>query len=99
MTEIVDDLRAARALIDTEDKWAANGFERFAHKRTGGERLCAVDAVNHCEDPRRRREMWAALRKLIHEPVSAFNDTHSHADIMALFDRAIATALTKDTPQ
>lgn len=86
---LADDLRAARALIDTPEKWG----------KAKGSGLCVLQACNRATgfDPK------AAMNALEHElgvdglrKVIQWNDDPAtiHADIMALFDRAIATAET-----
>lgn len=41
------------------------------------------------------REIRAALREVAGENVIDFNDTHSHAEVLALFDKAIAAEEAK----
>lgn len=94
-TTLRDDLVAAKALIDTPEKWIKG---TFASKGC----WCAMGAVISvvCDDGRYafEREV-AAVRALAEEVpdrfgrnVPFYNDakTTTHADIMALFDRAIA---------
>lgn len=96
-----DQLRAAKALIDTPEKWTRGEYARDMFGSgvdcLSGEAVCfctlgalgAVGAAN-C-DPIIRK----ALEPVFAGSVSMFNDsrTTTHADIMALFDRAIAAAL------
>lgn len=98
---VAEDLRAAKALIDTPEKWAHSSRAR---KQEGGASLCALDAMYEvC--PSGIGGASRALRDAIPDyfrfnPHSAlaklaqFNDAPNttHADIMALFDRAITTA-------
>lgn len=100
MTSVVENLKAAKALIDTPEKWA-QGPEREPC-------LCAIDAVSAVGG------VWEvdlsdALERALPEgfeedhsdwnhPVAQYNDlpTTTHADIMALFDRAIAAEEAKE---
>lgn len=98
-----EDLIAAKALINTPEKWA---HEESRRQENGGPCLCAVDAVfetRHWEAGGMRvlielegalPEDFAADPYSEIEEVAQFNDapTTTHADIMALFDRAIAAA-------
>lgn len=92
------DLEAAKALIDTPRKWCKG------HYHTGGfhgyDQHCMIGAVlasdvNFASRDATREALVKALpaaeRKLPHA-LATFNDNHTHADIMALFDRAINSA-------
>jgi hypothetical protein len=96
---LVDDLKAAKALIDTPEKWAKGDYEFSGC-------YCALGAAakaigfdpndNWLNDSRARgieRALEAALPKGM-AFVPDFNDSASttHADIMALFQRAIEAA-------
>lgn len=88
-----DDLVAAKARIDTPEKWV-KGID---HTRC---RLCAMYALyevvpighrtSDCETALWRK-VPSSYRQGRTHPVVAYNDAASttHADIMALFDRAI----------
>jgi hypothetical protein len=92
MKQTADDLRAARAEIAEPGLWCKNAYE-------DGERCCAIRAL---ELATCRLLGWPAfyrarqaLRRALPEGFSsviAYNDapTTTHADILALFDRAIA---------
>lgn len=90
--QTADDLRAARAAIAAPGLWCKNAYE-------DGGRCCAIRAleVATCRllgDA----AFWRARQALRHAlpegflSVIAYNDapTTTHADILALFDRAIA---------
>ncbi len=97
-----DDLIAARALIDTPDRWKKRaGDDGF------GTPCCAIVAANRrsrygtAENEAMRRSLFeqlpAAYKKhgtLYGMDVGYFNDdpATTHADILALFDRAIEAA-------
>lgn len=92
------DLIAARALIDTPQKWAKHSFGR------ANEPMCALGACEVAGNAHwRDLETSRALRLALPEGdwtqfgdnlVAAFNDDPrtTHADILALFDRAIKAA-------
>lgn len=91
-----DDLVAAKALIDTPEKWT-KGID---HTRC---RLCAMFAVYKAVPTGRRtsdcetalcRKVPSSYRQVRAHPVVAYNDAASttHANVMALFGRAILAA-------
>lgn len=95
-----DILRAAKALIDTPEKWR-QGWEDY------GDRLCMVTAVTHVlngahvPDP-----VWQCLGKAIRKgggsvgPLWRWNDApeRTHAEVMEAFDKAIALAEAEAVP-
>lgn len=98
-----DQLRAAKALIDSPEKWIKG---RFAVDKLGlttsyddprATCFCAVGACRrYCfrgDLDEALPESFVALGKKA-SPVVEFNDhpDTTHADVMALFDRAIALA-------
>ena len=82
-----ESLIAARALIDTPEKWIKGS------SRNGQGGYCALGAMDKIGP---ESGCYLALRSALpsEEPgfVAAYNDlpTTTHADILALFDRAIA---------
>lgn len=90
-------LIAAKASIDKPQKWCKHDYQI-------GNRMCAVGAVRSAQygDPQRapgsRSAAHRALKKLaeaVHgRSVWQFNDSSKtrHADVMAAFDRAIASS-------
>ena len=92
MTTIAEGLRAAKARIDTPDKWWDG--------RSGGNPRteCAVIAVAMVGvSTAGMRDLIRALRVpegslRAHHELAKYNDTHTHAELMALFDRAIEIA-------
>lgn len=99
MATVKENLIAAKALIDTPDKWA---HENSMRRIEGGNCLCALDAVSAAigkawkggDEERAALESqvpsgrWSRYK--LH-PVAQYNDhpDTTHADIMSLFDRAI----------
>lgn len=93
MSTLREDLIAAKALIDTPEKWGKGEFE----PRPGC--YCAVGAIWKVTDGEGTRyvaPVFALWKVLPGDWTNAagYNDDPetTHADIMALFDRAIATA-------
>lgn len=86
-------LEAARARIDTPEKWTQGKAERDG-------KLCAIGALRmavlgHARYASRAGTYVSArglLEGLADTDPSWFNDSHSHAEVMALFDRAIEAA-------
>lgn len=102
MATVKENLIAAKALIDTPEKWGkGNGFVP-PHGCFCAESACA-EVARISPDYVVKWRLWRALEDALPEPwktrcaaaelsVHDFNDDPSttHADIMALFDRAIA---------
>lgn len=103
---LADQLRAARALIDTPEKWIRNAWARTSTR--GRLALSWADSRAKCfcvggairrSDGRRWPLAEVVLRDAIttgHSTIYGLNDdpTTTHADVMALFDRAIAKAVS-----
>lgn len=93
-------LREARELISLPEHWTQGHSARdetgsFCSPRSSRARCwCAMGALERCGQFR-PGVLWSArdlLRVLIDTCVSAYNDHHTHAEVLALFDRAIAAA-------
>ena len=86
--EIAGILRRAKALIDTEDKW----FGPVTHQGPN----CALTAINNISGKSLGRDnpIYKALMRAMPgaSSVAMWNNTHTHAEVMAAFDRAIALA-------
>lgn len=88
-----DDLIAAKELIDTPRKWRKDG-------RLEQGRMCIVNAIIEVVGPIESYPCEAAICEALgsdmtgRDIIGNFNDgpRTTHADIMALFDRAIAAA-------
>ena len=106
MSTLVDDLRAARALIADPMRW-----KRGAAPGPRGE-MCALRAVatvSNFGEPSKsnwwtKMPGYVALEEALptegdhpHHSVGGFNDdpATTHSDVLALFDRAINAALAK----
>ena len=91
-----DDLIAAKKLIEDPKAWVKDQGDRVTC-------WCAMTACGSIapDDIYARNAMWDALRKQAparFDYVADYNDHRSttHADIMALFDRAIDAIQSKD---
>lgn len=96
---LANDLRAARALIDTPEKWGkGSGLEPPDEPK-----FCALSAAHKAN-----RGNWDAVGDALQAAlpddwkgwfIFDFNDhpDTTHADMMALFDRAIAAAEEQET--
>jgi len=108
--QLADNLRAAKALIDTPAKWIQGNLAHDAEGRNislydpNATCFCSMGAyARFCFDTQPgfvvRRLISNALDKAAQEAtgthntnVALYNDSHGHAEVMALWDRAIATA-------
>lgn len=100
-------LKAAKERIGTPDKWHKGQWAKGASLndlRDGSDAPCCAEGALHWvkSDPRRQREAIDILNRLATAKgfggTLNFND-HSaitHADIMALFDSAIAEAEARE---
>lgn len=87
-------LRAARALIDQEDHWVQGRYETLRGRR------CAMGALQAAARCLRNPAAFETARDLLRTEalilgfshVEKMNDRSSHAEVLALFDRAIARA-------
>lgn len=93
--KISEHLKAAKALIDTPDKWTQGAYAR---NHQGYEtRINSSDACQHCsygalaakEAP---HACFMLLYKEMENNIIRFNDHHTHQEVMAMWDRAIELA-------
>lgn len=96
---LVDDLRAARALIDTPEKWGKGNGHMLGNVPLHKE--CAVTACYHvCGSVGSRyaravealeRQIPATVKPWL-RALHRYNDATTHADVMSVFYRALAKA-------
>ncbi|MCA3080557.1 MAG: hypothetical protein ING71_17415 [Rhodocyclaceae bacterium] len=95
----LETLKAARQLISDPAKWTHGWLARDADGNVShiGEKdaacWCSMGAIFHVDGPERPNS-YAALQLLGAaiggKSVARFNDTRTHAEVLALFDAAIA---------
>jgi hypothetical protein len=101
-------LRAAKALIEDPDHWVQGTYARpyreadpvNNHLMGNDPRAtcwCSMGALQKALDGFSIDESWLKYEKTLNkitEPVSmlTYNDTHTHAEVMKVWDRAIALA-------
>lgn len=79
-------LVAARAVIEKPENWCQRFWE-------DGGRRCAASAVGSvCQSQDEYNSAYNVLRQQMGDMVSSFNDTHTHAEVIAAFDKAIECA-------
>lgn len=105
--ETVEILTKARELISDESRWTKNDYAadnvgyvvEFSDPRACA--FCALGAILRVveakddNDPTAReadRLLVRAIGGTVPYDVAVFNDTHSHGEVLDLFDRAIALA-------
>ena len=96
----LETLKAARQLITDPAKWTQGTLARTKFQNTCqvqskyAECFCAWGAVhrvsNGVENPEVDTTLQGVCSKTSGMYVAAFNDTHTHAEVLALFDAAIA---------
>lgn len=94
-------LIAAKALIDTPEKWTRGSFARDSENYHVD--FYSKDAVCYCslgalyksqqgihslEAALAKRHLWYAAG----ESIAEYNDTHTHPEVMAVWDKAIELA-------
>lgn len=77
---VKENLIAAKALIDTPEKWKASSIV---------DAMARADESSGIDFRLMRNALYDQLLPQ-DQTLTGFNRDHSHADIMALFDRAIA---------
>lgn len=92
-------LRKAKALIDTPEKWTQGFFALDINGKPVSEnefyacKFCSVGAILRTERVLTNRiPAYDYLGKTMGTYIDKFNDTHTHAEVMAKWDEAIALA-------
>lgn len=89
--EVYVRLEAALAVIEREENWSG----RASWHTGGGDKYCAVHALETVGGQigdLAHEALQGLVRKCTKEPtcVGEFNDTHTHVEVVALFQTAIA---------
>jgi hypothetical protein len=99
----LEDLKAARELISDPSRWTQGAAARNdAGNETNSTSpdatcFCSLGAITKVVGApgERRRVVKNLLREGLpegHSYIAVFNDTHTHEEVLAVFDRAIAHA-------
>lgn len=86
MKTVKEVLATARAKIEHEDAWWP-GLTRGGRPRRGQE--CALTAMA-TSGMTVGGDAYLALERAMGGSIFPFNDTHSHAEVLSAFDKAIA---------
>lgn len=94
MSQLQQDLTSARALIDTPEKWCHNASYRGEYGKAPMDAISALVGVKGGPYAQLLLVMMIAALPDPFMSITEFNDhpDTTHADIMSLFDRAIAQA-------
>ena len=85
---IVKDLIAARHLIEAPESWSSNGGWGSDGRMCAAQAICVARGTTFSGGEAQKLLTKAAGVNYI----GFFNDTHSHSEILELFDLAIAQA-------
>lgn len=105
LVETLTLLKNARELISNEENWTYGSYSRSID---GGTAIpSSTDAVCWCSIGALRKfgawdsvndamfELMVAMPEDYRQSVATFNDSHTHAEVLALFDKAIANMSLK----
>jgi hypothetical protein len=101
-TQVRELLIAARKLIEQPEHWTKGHYARDARGAPvlpiDSEAVCwcTVGALGRADQERDTNEVYLNTRMVLLEHMqpclSEFNDNHTHAEVLAAFDKAIAAA-------
>ena len=101
--EAVSLLRRARARIEDPAHWTQGRYARSAKGHEvkpdseSATSWCAIGALR--AEVLEKSAYWAAFGELVRyikEPTSLFNDTHTHVEVLAVFDAAIESLRVRE---
>lgn len=89
MKTVLETLTAARKLVTPKIEWLQGGSGRsyYPARRCSGAAICDAGAPWPSYP-----EIWAALESEMGGDIPHFNDSHTHAEVLAAFDAAIEKA-------
>lgn len=94
-------LRLAKELINTEDKWFQGDFSGTKLNEQGDEVVCycalgAVELVTRNQHYNTKEAEYLRIAifddLMAQETFAPYNDSHTHAEVMVAFDKAIQLA-------
>ena len=102
MTQVVKLLKDARNLIAKRENWTQDNFAKTADgngvysKSDEAVCWCSLGALTWVslpdEDKQVRKLAKLLLRKAMDSPIAIFNDSHTHEEVLAAWDKAIELA-------
>lgn len=106
MTQVVKLLQDARNLISKPENWTQADFAKTADGSgvdSNNDKAvcwCSLGAINKVSPPiddnQARKRAKLLLRKAMGGAIAIFNDSHTHAEVLAAWDKAIE--LAKELP-
>ncbi len=97
--KVSEQLKAAKALIDAPEKWIQGASAIDANENHCSAQdveavcFCSIGAIARITGVSSRfLPVRAYLKISMGDFISHFNDTHSHIEVMAMFDKAISLA-------
>jgi len=93
-------LRQAKSLINTPEKWTKGWYwkgsdgddiSRLEVAKHSAAKMCSLGALYVADGPAEGHAI-SILESVTGHLIAAFNDSHTHAEVMAKFDEAIALA-------
>jgi hypothetical protein len=106
MTTTAEILQKARDLISDEKNWTKGEYARnergsfIDYDSKSATCFCSVGALLKVSPAERARDAFFFLSQECEETagqlVVRFNDTHTHAEVLDLFDRAIKRAISAE---
>jgi hypothetical protein len=91
---VLETLIKARALIEKHENWTQGKFFDNRGRRCALGALYDAEGIPYTQSATTPSDK--ALRSAMGEFPGTFNDTHTHADVLAAFDRAIEAERAKE---
>ena len=102
MTQVVKLLKDARNLIAKRENWTQDDYAKTADgngvysKSDEAVCWCSLGALTKLsptdEDKQVRKLAKSLLREAMDSPIAIFNDSHTHEEVLAAWDKAIELA-------
>lgn len=98
-------LRAARKLIERPEQLCRHAYSIDAEgnalpyeRRREAVAFCSAGAIIAVAEVDSREAALVHIRSVMHDNIPAWSDSHTHPEVLAAFDRAIALAEAEETP-